>query len=346
MLACVSSVRERARTSSSSAAAWIAPPASTSRSTASAKRSGWLSASSSCSARTSTACSEAMSRASVSGRGVAPAAQARQAGRALDLLVAQLVRLATTSDAAACTMSLISSGSSRAMRSVGRSLISSSEARSIRSDEPRLGELLPRSIEAREGASDWCHSAGSRSSRTSVHSFDRTPEDGGWSRANDGKMPDMADLIPIEQRARRVLGGACARSPRRTCRWPTRPRPRAGRGRDERDRRAALRPLRDGRLRRRRRAGGRAARDRTSRAPAIRRAERVEPGTAIRISTGAMVPEGATAVVPIERVRARSADGPGRRGPRMRRRVGPTSRTPRQATHPPPRRGRARGRSC
>ena len=30
--------------------------------------------------------------------------------------------------------------------------------------------------------------------------------------------------------------------------------------------------------------------------------ERVEPGTAIRISTGAMVPEGATAVVPVERV--------------------------------------------
>jgi molybdopterin molybdotransferase len=44
--------------------------------------------------------------------------------------------------------------------------------------------------------------------------------------------------------------------------------------------------------------------------------ERVEPGTAIRISTGAMVPAGATAVVPIERVELLGAAGGGSAGNR------------------------------
>src|SRR5256885_17186050 len=76
-----------------------------------------------------------------------------------------------------------------------------------------------------------------------------------------------------------------------------------------------------------------------------RPAERpLEPGEAMRISTGAAVPEGADAVVPVERVEA----GGGRRGrapgappgaarppPRAGGRPGPPAAAPRPGARPP-----------
>jgi molybdopterin molybdotransferase len=53
--------------------------------------------------------------------------------------------------------------------------------------------------------------------------------------------------------------------------------------------------------------------------------ERVEPGTAIRISTGAAMPAGATAVVPLERTEPAGGDVAGDQGPAGRIRVGRSS---------------------
>ena len=72
--------------------------------------------------------------------------------------------------AIAFAMSLISSGSSRAICSVGSSRISSSDARSIRRTSHGLGKLVARALEAREGSPD---AASLRVDRTLSETADR-----------------------------------------------------------------------------------------------------------------------------------------------------------------------------
>ena len=80
-------------------------------------------------------------------------------------------------------------------------------------------------------------------------------------------------------------------------------RPRAGGGRGGGGRPAAVRELRDGRVRRPGRGRRRAScRSSSGSRPACRPTGRSTPGEAMEISTGGAVPEGADAVVPIEHV--------------------------------------------
>ncbi len=127
---------------------------------------------------------------------------------------------------------------------------------------------------------------------------------------------------PLEIDAARELVLARATPARRRARPRERgARARARRGRDERRRRPRIRQLGDGRLRgtRRRHAGGR----RRARAPRRRRRVARGPpgrgatlaaGEAIAISTGAMVPVGADAVVRVEDTDGWRRDGGGAGG--------------------------------
>ena len=245
VLACDSSSRERVRTSSSTAAAWIAPVASASRSTASAKRSGSFSLSSSRRARTSTACSAAMSRATSAALVSRPLRSPASAAARCGLLLAQLVGVAV--GARDLLHDVADQLGQLARDLLGRELADLLERGALdQPDEPCLGELVPRAVEAREWAPDRCHAfavtgwTGSRRrllrsysrkrrSRRSIHQW----------RAHWQDAPRMADLIAIAEARRRVLergpaaaGRARGVSPRRsggcsprTWRAPSRCRP-------------------------------------------------------------------------------------------------------------------------
>ena len=110
-------------------------------------------------------------------------------------------------------------------------------------------------------------------------------------------MPDL--ISPGEARAGRVV--RCGAAPARGSGPGRRPGPRAGRGRRGALRRAPLRQLGDGRLRgggRRRRPSWRCA---ASRAPATRRPKRRAPAWPWRSPRARPIPDGADAVVPVER---------------------------------------------
>ena len=76
---------------------------------------------------------------------------------------------------------------------------------------------------------------------------DRTPANGGPGRNSD-KIAAVSDLISIDEARGRVLEAVRPLGDEDVPLWP-RARPSAGRGRDQRDRRAALRQLGHGRLR-------------------------------------------------------------------------------------------------
>src|SRR5829696_3951205 len=111
-------------------------------------------------------------------------------------------------------MSLISSGSSRAIRSVGRSRISSSDARSIsltshafasssrersrRASGPRMGVMRRRSVFAHRA------SVAALDDPTPARGVRRTEIE----RRAPGKIPAVAELISIDEARRRVLEAA------------------------------------------------------------------------------------------------------------------------------------------
>ena len=166
-------------------------------------------------------------------------------------------------------------------------------------DEPLLRELVPRAVEAREsGPRMGWHPAP-----------DRTRANGGRGPFSE-KIAPVSDLISIDEARGRVLDAVTPLGDEDVP-LDVRARPSPRRGRDQPDRRAALRQLGDGRLRGGggrgggARGGGRGA----GGAPASR--ARLRPGTAVRISTGAVVPEGADAVVPVERTTAVKGGDPG-----------------------------------
>ena len=115
------------------------------------------------------------------------------------------------------------------------------------------------------------------------------------------KITGMTDLIAIAEARRRVLEAVHPLAAEAVA-LERGARPRAGRGRGERrSRRAALRQLGDGRLRGGRGPGGRARRGRRGARGPSRPAARGGRARRCAISTGAVVPEGADAVVPVER---------------------------------------------
>ena len=193
-------------------------------------------------------------------------------------------------------------------------------------DEPCLGQLVPRAVEAREWAPDRCHrdsrSPGgtARCRRLSRSVLPRSPEDGGMLLAiADARAAGAGGRAPAPHRERAADRGARAG---------------AGARREQPD---CVPPFDSSAMDGFAVVAGAAAELRVvGRVPrrAIRRTRRCAPGTAIAISTGAAVPEGADAVVPVERTE--QTDGrvrvPGHRAGRQR---------------PPLRRGRARrARSC
>ena len=210
MFACDSSSRERDWTCASSAAAWIAPVASTSCSTASAKRLGVVSPD----LLAERAHEHGLERGDVAGhvRRAAPRAppprMRRQRGRPLGLVLRELVRIALALRIAR-TMSLISSGSSRAIRSVGSSRISSSEARSM----SRTSQALASSSRDRSR-----RASGPRTGVISAILPPETADRGGISE----KIARVSDLISIAEARRRVLeavprlGDEASRSTRRS----------------------------------------------------------------------------------------------------------------------------------
>ena len=246
-------------------------------------------------------------------------------------------------------MPAISSGSSRAIRSVGSSRISSSEARSIsltshalasssrersrRANGPLLGVIrqlpfwLPGVPAARD---DPTPESGRTDAEFAIDrvapvrsepgpSRTRTVDAASGMASRAEKIARVSDLISIDEARRRVLrpcepASGRGRGPRR------RPRPRARRRRHEPDRRPALRRLGDGRLRRgggaERRAGGegesRAGRPAAAGLCARHRDQDLDRrGDAVRQGH---------AVVPVER--AEEID------PAARRRAGPCPRHP------------------
>ena len=153
----------------------------------------------------------------------------------------------------------------------------------------------------------------------------------GAQRASLGRFARVSSAACHRGGPRAGAGGGADRSPRRTWRWSGRsagcsPRTCAA-GMDV----PPVRQLGDGRLRAASPGPRPSCRWWASRAPATPSARRVEPGAAVRISTGAVVPEGADAVVPVERTEAA--------GERVRV---PDTEAGRQRA--PRGRGRARGR--
>ena len=183
-----------------------------------------------------------------------------------------------SSSAPPSTMSLISSGSSRAICSVGQLADLVQRGALDQPDEPGLRELVPRAVEARKWAPDRCH-AFAVTGWTGVAGgfYDRTPGNGGVDRyspldAPAGKIRRMADLIadsrgpgagaggraaaaaeavPLDEALGRVLAEdvssrtRCRRSTAR--RWTATPWWPATRGRAERGRRGARRASRPAR---------------------------------------------------------------------------------------------------
>ncbi len=182
---------------------------------------------------------------------------------------------------------------------LGRELADLVERRTLdQADEPLLGKLVARALEAREGSSNRRHSGRSylRKRRTA----------GDISE----KIAPVSDLITIDEARRRVL---CGRHP---------PRGRAGSAHARRwaacwPRRCRARsPCRPSTARRW--TGSRWWRGRRRSSPwwarrgrGIRIAGVVALGQAVRISTGAVLPEGADAVVPVERTTAVKEAGSG-----------------------------------
>ena len=234
----------------------------------------------------------------IGGPRLAAAAQRRQRRRALRLLLGELVGIAVAVGDR-IDDSLISSGSSRAICSVGSSRISSSDARSIRRTSHALAsssrERSRRARGPRIGVT-----AGSivpvrkRRSRSvviaeKIAARERPDHDRGGPRTGPGGRHPPRGRSGIAWRRARVV---CW--PRRCrARWPCRPST-APRWTGSRWSRAAAELSVIGEARAGHPSGA-----------------RFRAGQAVRISTGAVLPEGADAVVPVERTTAVKEAGAG-----------------------------------
>ena len=164
VLASDSSSRERLRTSSSTAAAWIGPIGVASRSTGVGEQLGVARGELARQRREE----HRLERRPCRGRG-RPREASRPPRSSARRRPARLRRRSSSNGSRRCSaaprrMSVISSGSSRAMRSVGRSLDLVERGALDQPHEPCLGQLLAGVVEARERAPDGCH--GRRSVRT------------------------------------------------------------------------------------------------------------------------------------------------------------------------------------